>query len=142
MSKLENLKYYLGTDLLLWYPEKLPFSEFLDTKKEAHTVKMGIVTMQACIVGCGSKPVFKPISDLFFNCGDFDNGEKPIEYLEQLFATGTDAEREFISFMDTVDFEEEKLKYAPFTIIQELALLHFDIFGMIKDKIAMDYNCL
>jgi len=50
-------------------------------------------------------------------------------------------------FLDIIEnqntkFILEKIQYAPFSFIQKLLEWHFDIFGLIDAKLAVDINCL
>ncbi len=138
MNNLEKLKYYLFSDLLLWYPEKLPLSEFLDTKKEQHTAKMGIVSMQECISGNGSKPVLRNYKTLF---GSIRHKNETFECISYLYNVILD-DNEKISYYDFKEiFELKLINQLEFSVFQKLIEWHIDLFDWIEKGIAVDYNC-
>ena len=78
------------------------------------------------------KPILRPLSDLTKEIEV--NGEKffPIEQL--------DAYHNF-SMMHYSDIVKDPTRY-PYTIVQRLLELHFDVFGLIPNNLAIDLNSL
>lgn len=78
------------------------------------------------------KPILRPLSDLTKEIEV--NGEKffPIKQL--------DAYHNF-SMMHYSDIVKDPTRY-PYTIVQRLLELHFDVFGLIPNNLAIDLNSL
>jgi len=88
------------------------------------------------------KPILRSLDDLFFNLSIENESQKPFEYLEDF--ADTEIERMFLDIIENKNskFILEKIQYAPFSFIQKLLEWHFDIFGLIDAKLAVDINCL
>ena len=88
------------------------------------------------------KPILRPLEDLFFNLDIENESQKPFEYLEDF--ADTETEKMFLDIIENQNtkFILEKIQYAPFSFIQKLLEWHFDIFGLIDAKLAVDINCL
>ena len=88
------------------------------------------------------KPILRPLEDLFFNLSIKNENQKPFEYLEDF--ADTETERMFLDIIENQNtkFILEKIQYAPLSFIQKLLEWHFDIFGLINAKLAVDINCL
>lgn len=78
------------------------------------------------------QPILKPLSDLY------------PEITDQLIKDAEcDAEIDFINaLLDDKNSMYDKIKFAPFTIIQKLCELHFDIFGLIEKRLAVNYHSI
>lgn len=60
----------------------------------------------------------------------------PLEYLVSEVSV-CDAERNFLDFYE-VNKNPDKIKFAPYTIMQKLLQWHFDVFGLIDEGLAVD----
>jgi hypothetical protein len=83
------------------------------------------------------KPILRPMSDLHkYN----EKGDK--SFRDELLLNSelqNDFERDFITeYIDNLHFD--KILLAPYSIIQKLLELHFDIFGLIDNNLAVDKN--
>ena len=84
-----------------------------------------------------AKPILRPMSDLHkYN----EKGDK--SFRDELLLNSelqNDFERDFITeYIDNLHFD--KILLAPYSIIQKLLELHFDIFGLIENNLAVDKN--
>ena len=80
------------------------------------------------------KPILHPLSDL-------RNGD----YLDLLFYGNMkcDNDREFLNALeDDIASADAKMEVAPYHLVQKLLEWHFDVFGLIKEGLAIDVNNL
>jgi hypothetical protein len=88
------------------------------------------------------KPILRPISDLFNE--DFEKDELGFSFLERLInKRKCDAEYDFIEALeDDKSSADEKMQFAPYSIIVKLLEKHFDVFGLIPTGLAIDINTI
>ena len=84
------------------------------------------------------KPILRPLSDLFV---EIKTNERFIPVLELKQIADTDYERDFIEKLEQI-VKEKKIEYMPYTLLINLFEWHFDVFGLIKKKLAVDFNTI
>lgn len=135
--ELRHLAPYLPYGLKCYSKEKLPFSEFFESKKEAQVYEMGVISMMGVLKGNGT-PLLRPLSDL----------TKEIEHNGETFEPDT----WFNGQSETMHFEEDFLRgitrretsynitQCSYNVLNKLFEWHFDVFGLIEQGLAIDKN--
>jgi hypothetical protein len=82
--------------------------------------------------------VLRPLSDLTKEIEYGDESFIPLEYLKEKVSV-CDAERDFLDFYED-NKNPDKIKFAPYTIMQKLFEWHIDVFELIDEGLAVDYN--
>ena len=95
----------------------------------------GIRTFEKNILSLN--PILRPLSDLHKYNQIGDNSFRDELLLKSELQN--DFERDFITdYIDNLHFD--KILYAPYSIIEKLLEWHFDIFNLIENGLAVDFN--
>jgi hypothetical protein len=87
------------------------------------------------------KPILRPLSDIFKEIKV--NGERYMPFEELYADCDTDTEREFFIILeDDVSRISDIVLFASYTTVEKLISMHFDVFGLIPDGLAVDINTL
>ena len=95
--------------------------------------------------GVVSKPILRPLSDLFVLLNENHAHYTIIEQLSDL--SDSSLELDFIEYLELLellsDINEADFTKCPWSIMCQLFELHFDVFGLIEEGLAIDINtCL
>ena len=145
--ELKRIAFYLpyGLDFLCFDVESKEFEELPLLSINLRNEELEIGGMDIPIDelpypnGLTIKPILRPLSDL---TKEIEETEKTL--LDKIVFESNrhcDAYEEWLEhYIDTND--ESCIEQAPFEIIQELFKLHFDVFGLIQQGLAIDINTL
>lgn len=98
---------------------------------------------------CGFKPILRPLSDLTKEIEHKGERFVPIEWFEIGDDENTSMEYDHgnIKLVKTLDSIAKynihnDINYLPYGVAQKLIKWHFDVFGLIEKKLAIDINTL
>lgn len=88
-----------------------------------------------------SKPILRPLSDLTKEIEVNEERFVPIERI--INERDCDAEYDFIEALeDDINSMDEKILFAPYSVMDKFLEWHFDVFGLIEKGLAISYNDL
>lgn len=94
-------------------------------------IKDEVITIEDNASFCGIKPILRPLSDLTKEIEI--NGEKLYPFI---IYNDDDLDKKLIKFIKG----DYSYSHLPYWIVQKLFELHFDVYGLIADGLAIDIN--
>lgn len=143
--RIKHLSTYLPYRLYYRLKGNYPIKEGVDNIIE-NFAEVTIQNIHIVLCDVNRKPILRPLSDLVKEINIQGDIFVPMERIFGLNYINWDGESQSspLCIRDTYNCSNGTVtpEFIPYWVVENLLKWHFDIFGLIEEGLAVDYNCL